>query len=269
MVYGIILLYYEKYADKSIKEFDDLLKKIDPNSKLIAISNSDSILASSCHLISGDNQNWEFSGWDVGLSSIDKLNDSDVVIFCNDTFCHHNPWDDKIKKKFTRVFSRLINENSRAPFLGIAGTTDCAWKEFSIDDKKFCNWISSYLFLMTGSLLKKMNGSICIDENRLDKYIHKDESDQIIWNPSISQELQRHLTQWIFGQDKDSGWYNKNNISPEKKIRKIKTILNEKYLTAICNYYHGKVIEVKLAKRIKLFLWSSMSLLLKRIRHDK
>ncbi|WP_142503318.1 hypothetical protein [Klebsiella sp. 2680] len=254
MVYGIILIYYENYADKSIHEFYDLLKKIEPDSKLIVINNSSNKFSNNFDVVIGNNKNWEFSGWDVGLSTIEDINSSDIFIFCNDTFCHHNPWNENIKRKFIRTFSNVIKENNRHAFIGIAGTTDSVWKEFSIEDKTFSHWISSYLFLMTGSLLEKMGGSICIDENTLDNYVKLDRLNHLRWNECISSDLQLHLTGWMYGNG--NGWYNKDNISPEKKIRKIKTILNEKYLTAVCNYNDGRVIEVKFIKRLKFFFWS-------------
>lgn len=259
MTYGIILLFYDYYSEKAVREFKYLLERVDPDYRLIIVDNHGGIANVGEKVIRGNNINWEFSGWDTGLSTLSTINDSDVFIFCNDTFCHHNTWNASIRERFCKVFRSLVKNNKQKSSAILSGTTDSVWKGFSLSEKKFNYWVSSYLFLMTGSLLNKMGGRLCIEEEILNRYISMDSENNLVWGSEVSFSLQSHLTRWLFEDGEDVGWYNKRNISFEKKIRKVKAIFNEKYLTANCLFCGGRVIEVMPLKKMKMLIWRLLS----------
>ncbi|HDC4344246.1 TPA: hypothetical protein QHT63_005309 [Klebsiella quasipneumoniae subsp. similipneumoniae] len=249
-----------------MNEFIELVNGVSKDNKIIIVDNSlgnntpqdsnDDIV-----YLRGDNSNWEFSGWDVGLEAIPYINQSDVVIFCNDTFCHHNVWDTNTKKDFKNTFSKVTVKNEFQPFLALSGTTDSKWKVFSIENKKLVYWVSSYLFMMTGGLINKNNKKISISKSKLDQFIYLNEESKHMWGDGISHSLREHLDNWMYSTDKTQGWYKKDKLSPEVKIKKVKAILNEKYLTALCNSEGGRVYEIKPYKKFKIKLWSIISFL--------
>ncbi|KQN63728.1 hypothetical protein ASF13_19330 [Erwinia sp. Leaf53] len=254
MIYGIILVYYDKYRDSAIEKFDCLLKSINEDYKIIIVNNAINYDKSNYLIneIEGKNVHWEFSGWDEGIKSLGGLKDDDVIILANDTFCHHNKWDYFTKLFFSRGFRSVYNKNLKTPGVFLSGTTDTFWQTFSILDKKSSLWASTYLFLITSKLLKEMGGKVSIEEDDLDRLVKPDGDKAVLFGGEISENLQRHISKWMFPKDETEGWYNSNKIDPARRVRKIKTILNEKYISASCLDASGEVIEVNPIKKIKL-----------------
>lgn len=241
MLYGIMLAYYEDYHESAIREFNILLKKIDSNSKLIIVSNNKDL---NSKYILGDNKNWEFSGWDKALEEISSIKDTDSVIFANDTFMYNNPYG-KLKAFFIeKVFKYTYLKNHSKPKIILAGSTSGLESKYSICNLQADYWVSTYLFLVSGKLINKLGKRISIDQDTLDKLVVL-ENKKFIFDDSISLNMQEHLQDWLYPElGSKSSWYKAHDVSDEVKIKKVKTILNEKYLSAFCCSHDGEIIDI-------------------------
>lgn len=246
MVYGVLLLYYDKYAFRAINEFKMLLSNLDSDYRIILVCNNFNLKQNilkkiDYNVLDGDNSAWEFSGWQKGLSSL-SLEDNDVVIFANDTFCHHNYWGKYEKFLFQKQFKKLIKKNSKKPFSAISGNVDTFGEKFSLEGCSASGWVSTYLFLITGTLLKQLDNKLTIRELISFDGIKGD----FIWDDGVSENLKKHIINWMFSiGDAQSGWYKKDDVDLMYKSKKIQSILNEKYLSACCNKNGGIVYDVK------------------------
>lgn len=240
MLYGVMLVYYEDFHVNAIKSFDILLKKIDPNSKLIVVSNNFNLKE---NYIQGDNTNWEFSGWDKALATINLL-DTDSIIFANDTFMYNNPYG-RVKKIFVeRIFSYVYNKNKIKTGGYICGSTSGLEHSYEILNFKADYWVSTYLFLMSGKLVNELGNKISMDLNTLDSLVKLDNK-KFIFDNSISKNMQEHLQEWLYPKENvKAAWYKATTTSDDVKIKKVKTILNEKYLSAFCKTNNGKIIDI-------------------------
>jgi hypothetical protein len=256
MVYGIYLSYYQNYTKESLKEFRLVLSLVDKNHKLILVNNGNMLIESGSNIVvvKGDNKNWEFSGWDRGLKWIKEINENDYIIFANDTFCQHRIWSIVEKTLFSRAFRKQIKKN----ITGIAGDVNTFGESFSIMKSSSTNWVSTYLFGMNGKMLMKLGGRLSINEYELDKLIEINSKGAIQWGSEISKNLSTYIEKWM-DPDNVNGWY-KANCSAETKERKIKAILNEKYLSAQCRsqgayvvHYHERWMNLPLRLFRKIY----------------
>lgn len=259
MLYGVFLTYYDKYKERSLHEFNLLLNEIDENYKVIVVNNNAVVKndKEGLHEVSGDNTNWEFTGWDKGFEQIGRIDPNDTFIICNDTFCQHNEWNDGIRNAFSKRFQFIYNKNNRNPFKAMSGTMDSFWQKFSIQNDQSFFWFSSYLFLMTGEL-KKNFPRLSLDEDVLNSMLTISKDGELEWHRGLSKNLENHLNGWMNPSDSSKGWYNKG-VSNDIKLRKLKTILNEKYLSAHAISLGSVMYEVKSYKRFKFVLWNIFS----------
>lgn len=228
MVYGIILLYYEKYAENSLINFENILSEINRDYTIIAVTNNSDINIRGINLHNGDNSNSEFSGWDKGVDLVDPIAEDDFFIFCNDTFCHHRTWGKFEKDIFVGAFSKAIAQN----FQGVIGEVDTFRETFSIDGVKSSSWVSTYLFGMSSKLLVGFSKRLSISNDLSKTLVHNVDKGQIFWGEGVSNSLKSRIENWL-DEDNMLGWYRRN--SPDGlKLNKIRSILNEMYLSANC-----------------------------------
>ena len=228
MVYGIILLYYEKNAENALINFKEILDDINIEYKMIIVTNNADLKLGMINLKNGDNSNAEFSGWDKGISLIDPLQDDDFFIFCNDTFCHHRRWSAFEKE----IFVNALNKGITSDFQGIIGEVDTHREQFSILGITASSWVSTYLFGMSSKLLIAHNNKLSLSEGFSKRLIIDVNQGKIFWGDGVSNSLKRRIENWL-DPDNMLGWYNRN--SPDDiRLKKIRSILNEMYLSAFC-----------------------------------
>ncbi len=255
MIYGVILIYYEKYYIRAISEFERLLSKMGANYKLIVVTNNlniNPLKRNDICWIEGDNTNWDFSGWQKGLAEVSSVHDKDVFIFANDTFCYHNHWG-RYELASASIVFKLCNAISKFNNKSIiCGHRLFLSEKYTLLGNTTDKWVSTYLFFMNGRAINSLDKKICLSEGQLNRLVSHDENGEIEWG-DVSFTLQKHITEWIFPDTPDVGWYNQSNTDIDIKIRKIKTILNEKYLTAVCEKNKGYIFDFDILRTLKYF----------------
>lgn len=238
MIYGILLVYYEEYYNVSILEFKKLLDCIDSNNCLIVVTNNPALVADVNGYLLGEDSQSEFSGYDAGLKSIKKFSSNDYVIFGNDTFCHHRHWSGFERRIFAKSIKNFVAQKNE----GIVGEVDSFGQEFNLLDVKGSSWISTYLFCLSPNLLISLNKKIFLKKNVTTQLIYADSNNTLMWGSRISKNIIVQLTSWVSEKNKH-GWYNKHS-SIDSKVIKLRSILNEFYLSAYAESKGYKLINV-------------------------
>lgn len=237
-VIGILLVYYPKYKKNSIKRFNEILRQISSrNFKMIVINNNpEEIENKSINeiVIDGLNKKSEFYGWDLGLSYAKKcglVDQHTTVVLANDTFCEHRYFSKFDQLLFARGVKK-IKDDDRPVLLGEL----CGLKQsYEIMGMKSKGWISTYLFAINYQFIKCLD-SLVLDDRRENSWVYKVRNGSILWSDRISSNLAMHISNWL-----SSKWYNRGalNNNEDLLIWKVHSILNEKYLSAICLRYGG------------------------------
>lgn len=236
-VVGLLLLYYQPYADASIRQFISILNAVSSDNLLIIVDNNGLVLPPithpNIHRVSGDNFLREFSGWQAGLHYCQQhrlLPSNGILVLANDTFCHHNKFGPITRMAFVKAFKRLLKN---ADGLAMAGEIQSSTSPYSIADKPFSEWVSTYLYAVTAPLIEKVEQLVPpIDLDLF--FTHQAEPDKFLKGP-LNPNLKRHITAWLFGLGSSARWYGSKPLSTsnmQQFIGKSKSILCEMYLSA-------------------------------------
>ncbi len=155
----VLVTYYPAYRDRAIKELNRLLEPLPGKVHLVIVDNGANARATShtptTSTIVGDNSKREFSGYQLGLDTLRKqgaLHDAGLVVFANDTFCHHNKFGPVTRHLWRRAFRQSLDARAdtligdRWPFHG----------SYEILGMKSNAWISTYLFALSGAALSRL-----------------------------------------------------------------------------------------------------------------
>jgi hypothetical protein len=233
-VLGVYLAYYEKYAEAGAGMFKQFLMRLDRNAELIVVCNGDvfcQLRDFPAHVINGNNVLREFSGWESGLDFARAIGldlDSHLLVFANDTFCHHNNFGPISQFAFRNAFRRLIN---RPESDGLVGEKWQFNGEYEVDGVKADRWVATYLFALSGSTLKKIGS---MSPQLPMKRFYAGNSEQIQFSALLSQNLADHILAWLAGGSSAS-WKNhaNANVSSIEYVKgKINSIICEKALSA-------------------------------------
>ncbi|HEY8269668.1 MAG TPA: hypothetical protein VIG33_02180 [Pseudobdellovibrionaceae bacterium] len=184
--------------------------------------------------IAGDNENREFSAYDLAVRSAKHLfnvHEEDVVIIANDTFFTH--YGDEYLEKFNKKRIRAcIKENA------ILGHIDKFPKDVTLFDLSFQEWIRTSFFLTKFSVLNKI-GPLAIPWN-----------DQLLFSgvtkpffspqAALSENYKKYLSYWLFDfenlvSDFPYEWHSKKPLNEQNvgEFRgKVRSILAEHYFSA-------------------------------------
>lgn len=237
-VIGVLVCYYPKYKKRAIHDFLDILKNISLNYNLLVVNNNENINNTSddCfsyinYEINGSNNAWEFSAWDEGVEYLREnklISEEDIIIFANDTFCHHRIFTFYNKWIFSRAFNKLASHDKL--FVGELCKLPFYYVIFGLNAN---SWISTYLF-----------GIRCKDLPTIEPFDKvgqiKDVSQSIriiknnIFLSDSSAEICAHLSRWLFPSMYKHGWYKAKAgmVDDGLLFNKLKAIVNEKLLSA-------------------------------------
>lgn len=248
-VIGILLVYYDHFASTAIRRFTKLVQSVASNSRVIVVFNGATPPpdpAPGVVHVAGDNSLREFSGWDRGLATATELGflrDAKLAIFANDTFCFHNKFGPITRRCFRSAFRKVLADPGG---LSMAGECFELGGQASIRGLQFDTWMSTYLFGVSQPLLLQL-GQISPDFD-MDLLVRKTASGGVELTSEISPNMVRYLERWM-GLDGESGtvWYGVHAgkaSSADQRIGKLRSILAEKYLTALCRSRGATVIDV-------------------------
>ena len=257
---GLILVFNKNYYEEAIYKFDELIKLTTKKSLCMVISNNSNLKKPKDFngvFISGDNSSYEFSGWQKGLEYLIGRNKSKHVksyIFANDTFCHHHKYTFIEKKMYTDAFKKLIKHH-KAPIL--AGRLSSFNQNFSINDVTLNEWVSTYIFGLTQQAMYSIEYNICPNDRELEEYFGTMENEDCFFSDRMNSILKTHLTAWLFGHEVfPAPWYKSeplNDINRDSFVKKSRSILREKILTANVYKRGGKIQPITLPIYIRLF----------------
>lgn len=225
-VHIILVSYYKDFLAKSINELKHIANHPGATVNFVVVNNNknntlDLHLDNTIDLIQGDNSSWEFSAWDQGVDYITKkytVNQTDVFIFANDTFCHHRFYNLLTRIVFKKSI-RLVRNNSKVVVGDICQSKDT----LEIYNKSGNKWISTYIFSMQYGPLKSLPSFCNFKHNSEIKLV-----EQKICSSHINFKLKEHLESWFFS---GSGWYASGEATESLIAKKIEAILNEKLLS--------------------------------------
>lgn len=224
---ALLLCYYPDYRFRAEREARKLLKIMGSKrtSDLIIISNNiKSRLESD---IIGPDPSSEFAGWAEGLRTL-KIG-REPILFLNDTFCHHHRWS--AVDRF-RIKSRLTTGSALDPML-LLGEVNKGVEPLSLYGKPVPYWVSTYLFCLGPDLLSSIKDRFEIPDYVVKKVLVSVKNGNIIWAPSVDPRLSDHLEKWL-KPGSHVHWHAAGKVSDEVLFSKIKSILNEFWISALC-----------------------------------
>ena len=243
MIIFVLLVYTENYLSKAMKEINFLANNISNDYKVIVVNNNQHLKLDGA--ICGNNDHYEFSGWDSGVELIrEKYKDNvEYIVFANDTFCHHSKWNFYHKMKFITGFKKFINQKT----FGICGEKNSFGREFFLNDTKLQGWISTYLFIVNSSFVLNENFKFNRASEIMDTYIDDISESGIKFHLNFDEKLANHLNCWLYPLGDSKGWYKAKSSTPTQKLNKLESILNEKLLTQAIIQSNGKICDINLS----------------------
>jgi hypothetical protein len=232
---NLAILYVEydkKKYPNSLMRLQKCLDKIRANKRLCVIDNSSDDdreeLGNNFVKISGDNSNWEFSGWQKGINYLNKNNvDYDIVLFVNDSFQSYG--------------ANFIEKYTIEPFIEKAVGNNFCFGEvnngylkrnsgFQIYDYEFDSWMRTNAFFIPKTIIKPLGNLCTIDNYKINDFISDEASSPYFLETApMNEALKVHILDWL--TDK---WHGKFDLKSNWNLFRLKTksILNEKLLSA-------------------------------------
>jgi hypothetical protein len=189
----VLVSYYPAYHARAVWELKRLLRPINPDLRLLVVHNGGQVLplAASTEVIPGDNAQREFSGYRVGLEALRQrgdLADASLVVFANDTFCHHNKFGWWSRLMWRSALRGLQHEQSPA-LLGEVWHTSAG---FGLLGHVAKSWVATYLFAVSGRGLPLLP-PFCPTTPPLAGPAVSDLFDSYAASPN----LRRHIENWL------------------------------------------------------------------------
>ena len=231
---GILLQYYEPYLHRAVAEFDALLRSLPGRHSIVLVCNgrsAEALSISGIEVIAGDNSLHEFSGWEAGLTHCRAnrlLEESDLVVFANDTFCHHNHFGPVTRTAFRHALRNLLQAPSTP---AMAGEVHRLGTPYLIDGLECDRWVATYLFGMSRGLLQRTPR---LTPTAPMAAFYRDCADELAFSERVSPNLARHIERWLTGSGR-TRWRGAGTTESHSLTNlrgKANSILCEKHLTA-------------------------------------
>lgn len=234
-VVGILLLYYPEYSLNAVDVFARFLKSLSGDYTMVIVNNGGLALPDRpdvAAVVAGENALREFSGWQAGLRRCREdglAQGSELLVFANDTFCHHNKFGMFTRAAFRQSFASLMKQPG-VPMM--AGEKFFLGKPFALDGLPSDAWICTYLFAWNRSATAQMES--LTPPLAMERFYAKDDRGEIVFSELVSENLSRHITSWLTGATQTS-WKGVDATGARglgKLQGKANSILCEKYLSA-------------------------------------
>ncbi|EOU4273024.1 hypothetical protein ACOJHK_001725 [Escherichia coli] len=227
--YGVLVCYYSENKKIATNRLKNILNKVDDDNYLVIVNNTTTpiVYPNAEYELNGDNIGWEFGSWDIGYKYISsRIKNEDILIFANDTFCFNRHFSFFDEWLFGQAFKKIMKNNEM-----IIGELCELNENFVIEGVELKGWISTYLFGVSASKIRYLlpfHNQIRVLENCID--FEKRE----VHLSNVSDNLNAHLSRWLFPKDNQHGWYKAKKGSVEKELwkGKLQAIYNEKLFSA-------------------------------------
>jgi hypothetical protein len=240
---GVLLLYYDKYAEKALQEFVELMDLVSDRNKIIVVINNPLIKEQVIMLLKlinverqnpvkfviGDNSIREFSGWQ---SALDLYVNSiySAIVFANDTFVHHRTFNWWSKKSYSRCIQRLGLESKP----NACGSLTSSDKLLTLEHVEINRWISTSIFAINRSAIEKLENRIHPEYQQLLDWIPGVAREESFFSPQLDKPMKEHLVRWLFQANGiNLSWYGAASLTKynaESMKAKAMCILSEKWL---------------------------------------
>jgi len=258
----LFLTYKSKSEEDGVNQLKSIAARMFPLAKVTFITIDNAIITDSYFeemrssiRISGDNSQYEFSGWDCGISFINKelkISNNTMILFANDTFYRRNYKDGT---NFLDIFDAPILEGKNISTSAV-GYLDDFPKNVRINGIVYKSWIRSNIFILPISVVS------AIYPLSIEFPLSEVFSDSIdkFWSDSdlISENWKAYISSWMFGVE------NKN--FPEYKLHWLKAeplcennwemfkkkalcILSEHYLSAKLHKLNVPIIDTNIFEK--------------------
>ncbi|MEH6592458.1 MAG: hypothetical protein V7746_19490 [Halioglobus sp.] len=232
--YGILVVYYPNNRGRAETQFRALLGSLGCELEVIVVNNGDDIHPGD---IIGDNSHMEFSGWDRGLQEIEVAED-DLLVFANDTFCVRHTWNVLVQRRYLKAL-HIVRVKCGAAICGEVSNFNQTYGLLGVSANF---WIRTHLFALNGKAIKKL-GKVSLSEADLNSMVSLDNDGRLVWSDSVSLNLRDRIDGWLYPASGEFGWYGAKLVSKEQKLKKARSILNEKWLSATCAENDVEVVD--------------------------
>ncbi len=226
----------------------DILKSFAPLENIIVINNNSKLKPLGVNYHKGTNTNREFSGYFEGFSKIrKKINDDDIVIFCNDTFMSRRYFMGYFRMAFTffTYFYRIFSQNESFICGEVHNLNEKITKKNEII---LPNHISTYFFITNKKTVIKFipffNSKFNIDLNlKKSSFI----------SSALDNNYIDRLNKWIFSEK--NGWYNgqkPNKANKDFLIKKAVSVFMEHNLALVSKDQQIRIIPIYSGRRYSI-----------------
>lgn len=250
---GVLVCYYPDYKAKAISKIKSILDMTCKQNLLIVVNNNPLLEKNSDGVgleVVGSNTNWEFSGWDEGISYLEKIITSEdpIVVLANDTFCHHHHFGKLMTLKYC-ISVKMQISSKRRYMLGFTNELRIASR---LANKELKKWVSSYLFSIRYSDLKTISPLTEVNELNFKKYFLF--SDEKVVPLNSDKVFLEHINKWLFPSDNTHGWYKSKcrKVNRNLIFKKSIAIFNEKLMSLRCEQSGIEIKDVNETLPVKI-----------------
>lgn len=222
----VYLQYDRKKYPYSFQYVSGLLSKNNSNTEYVYIVvdnyNEDLFLEvyGNIHVLSGDNTNWEFSGWQKGLIYIKENIECDLIMFLNDSLRSYKHEILRMKR-FEEMLKYSFKKNLLFGKIDSTGSGNFNFLGYNLN-----TWVRSNAFAGPSEIFQhcEVDYSYLFNINSI-----VEDVDKFLNNPQLGLDLRNHIYNWLSFR-----WHSKFDARSNLELfrNKTKAILNEKLLTA-------------------------------------
>jgi len=193
------------------------------------------IISENINYINGDNSEWEFSGWDKGLSYAKNAGfQYDLVLVVNDSFMVYG-------SSFIQLLKLFHLEYIACSSKSIVGQVDSRGYPMSVFGYNVYSWIRTSAFLIHPDIIRKLGQFTSINSTQLNVVFPLKYEPSIFLNSApMNESYKKMLVDWL---TVDS--HSKFDISDKTWIyfkSKVLAIINESLLTARISSYGYTIV---------------------------